>query len=300
MTEVRAILGIPGASTLSDPISLPAGVRHVYLAPTQQWALVEQDGGAVGLMRFSGAEPTSTGRIAGAMPAPDSFSFSPTGHSAVLVSYATGEVQVLSGLEATPQVAMAATIPNFGAASLRAVAVSDDGTLAAVLNADGKAYLLSRAAAPQLIFQAAGPAGLSFLPNRAAVVIADSLAGTISVVDGLQTSPFTRTVISAPDLSGDRILLQPSGDAQSVFVTALGGKSAYRVDLTNQSVSTLDVPVGISRLERVRDGDVFLFSANPGESPWLLMSDGANLKVGFVQIVGEPRAKKPRPLRPLL
>ncbi len=55
LTEIRAIQGVPGSSTVSGPIALPSGVLRVHLAPAQGWALVEQaPAGALGLMPFNG------------------------------------------------------------------------------------------------------------------------------------------------------------------------------------------------------------------------------------------------------
>jgi hypothetical protein len=294
-TEVRAILGVPGSSRLSEPITLPAGVRHIRLAPTQEWGLAEQTGsGSLGIVRFTGMQPGEFLSIAGAMSAPDSIAFSSMGRAAALVSLASGRVQVLGGSGTTPQVAMESQLPDLGRGSLAAVVPSDDATVAAALSSDGRVFLLSPSAVSRLITATAGPAAVCFLPNQTSMVVADSATGAIFVIDSFLQSPIARTVASLPNLSGTRILLQPAGDAKSVFVAAVGGKTAYQVHLSDQSVSTVDVPVQISLLERVRDGDIFLLSANAGDSPWLLMSEGGDLKMGFVQSVGGLRRTAPQ------
>ncbi len=72
LTEVRAIQGVPGSSTVGGPIDLPAGVLRVHLAPAQGWALVEQaPNRALGLMPFNGIQPGAVIAIGNAMSAPD-------------------------------------------------------------------------------------------------------------------------------------------------------------------------------------------------------------------------------------
>jgi hypothetical protein len=298
MTEVRAIQGVPGSATVSGPIRLPAGILKVHLAPAQGWALVEQaPARALGLLPFSGLQPGGVALIDNALSAPDIVTFSPGGRSAAIVSNAAGMVQVLTGLDGTPLLAMQTGISGLGVVG--AAAVSDDGTLTAVLTSEGRVFLVSPTQAPQFIFQAGSPAGMSFLPAQQALAIVDGAAGTISILDGLNRTPFIRSVLPGPSLSGG-VLMRVSGDAQSLFVAARGGTSAYRIDFASRSMSTLEVPASLSQLERLPGGDIFLFSANPGEAAWLLLANGTNLSASFAQPTEEPRVRRaaqPRTVR---
>lgn len=294
LTEIRAIQGVPGASTVSGPIRLPVGVLRVHLAPAQGWALVEQaPDRALAIMPFNGMQPVSVVPIGKALSAPDIVRFSPGGRAAAIVSNAAAAVQVLTGLDSTPQLAMQAGISGLGLVTM--AAVSDDGTLVAALTGEGRVFLLSATKAPQLIFQAGSPAGISFLPGQPAIAIADGGAAAITVIDGLNKVPFTRIVMSGPSLSGGRVMVQASGDAQSLFVAAYGGTSAYRIDFATRSMRTLAVPASLSQLERLPGGDVFLFSANPGDAAWLLLSDGQNLTAAFAQPAVGREATRVRP-----
>jgi hypothetical protein len=290
MTEVRAIQGVPGSSTVSDPIALPVGVLRVHLAPGQGWALVENGSAhSLSILPFNGIEPRDAIPIGDAMSAPDLVSFSPSGRSAVIVWKAAAALQVLSGLDGVPRLMMQTGISSLG--EIGAAAVSDDGTRASALMKDGHIFLLSPTQSPQLIFQADSPAGMSFLPDQQTVAIADGGAGTVSVIDGLNGVPFPRVVMPGPNLSGDAVLVQPSGDARSLFLAAHGGAVAYRVDLADRNVQSLIVPAKFSVLERLRGRDLFLFRASPGEAAWLLLFDGENLSAGFAQSADrrEPR-----------
>jgi len=283
MTEVRAIVGVIGASTVSDPIAMPRGTRHVYLAPGQQWALVDGlSGQTLGRMPFDRTQPGDVTPIHGALASPDVVSFSPAGRSAVVVSRSAGLLQVVTGLDGTPQVAMEIQIADLIAVGPLAVAVSDDGTLPVAMGQDGSAFLLS-GTSRRLIFGSGAPSAMSFIPGEQALVIADGSAATVSILDGLAQTPFTRASISGPKFSSGNLVAQVTGDAQVLIVGALGTNSAYRVDLTHGGAQAVAVGATVSRLERLRDANAFLFSANAGESSWLLYSDGPDLRAGFAQ-----------------
>lgn len=275
-TAISPIQGVPGASTVGAPIALPAGVSRVYLAPLQRWAVVEQ-GRTVGVLPWNGVAPGSVAPVPGAMEAPDLVSFSPSGESAILVSLRNAAIQALTGL---PGAAQAGAQLNVSSLGVIAAAISDDGTLSVVLTASGNVYLVPASGPPTLIFHAGTPAGLSFLPGQPVVAIADGAAATVTLIGGLNSQSFTSMAIAGPRLAGTAALLQSSMDGQSLILSANGGQTAYRIDLASQSVSSLDVPAAISRLDRV-SGDLFLFSANPGEAAWLLLEDGSSLRAGF-------------------
>jgi len=293
-TEIRAIQGVPGASTVGIPIALPAGVRQVYLAPLQQWALVQQlREGALGRLPLNGNQFGSVVPIHGAMSTPELVSFSSNGRNAALVSLG-GVLQILTHLEETPQIAMQTDISELDAT---VVTVSNDGTLSVVLTRTGEVYLVPSSGSPRLICRTGSPAGLSFLPDQA-LVIADGAAGTVTVIDGLMSQPFTRATISGPYLSGDAAFVQASSDGKSVILSAYKGQTAYRIDLVDQSASSLNLPAGVSMLERL-NGNIFVFSANPGEAAWFLMADNANLRAGFAQFAGASVVRSSPPRRGL-
>jgi WD40 repeat protein len=230
--------------------------------------------------------------IGGALSAPELVSFSANGSAAALVSSGGGTLQILTNLEDTPRITTQADVSGLDAT---AVTVSNDGALAVVLTRTGEVYLVPSSGSPRLIFRTGSPAGLSFLPDQS-LAIADGAAGTITVIDGLTSQPFTRATISGPYLSGEVALLQASSDGKFLLLAASKAQTAYRIDLADQSVRSLDVPASVSRLERL-SGDVFLFSANPGEAAWLLIADTDGLRAGFAQFAGAPFVNKTPPRR---
>src|SRR5258708_38653234 len=76
--ELRAILGVPGSSTWSDPIALPDSVSSLSLAPGHRWALASTSNGIAVMQLDTLAMKTLAG---GSM---DSAVFSPTGASVAI------------------------------------------------------------------------------------------------------------------------------------------------------------------------------------------------------------------------
>ena len=76
--QLRAILGVPGAFGFSDPLSLPAGITRVRLAPGQDFALVECGTGAPGILFLKDGAVDRLAPIDGALTSADWVAFSPS------------------------------------------------------------------------------------------------------------------------------------------------------------------------------------------------------------------------------
>lgn len=280
--EVRPVVGVMGASTLRAPIALGSNVVRVNLAPSGGWALVERRGMAPELVTFNGLTAGASQQIAGVFPAPALVAFSPTGKSAAL-RYPNGVIQVVTGLNATPQLAYQAEAP--GASRVSALAVSDDGSAALAITAEG-VFLLG-AGSPQLVYAGSGAIGAAFLANQPAAVLADSGSGTISLRRIAGTSASVATVGNL-SFTGSDVLLAASPDGTSAILATKGSTAAYRVDLTSGNTESITLPVAATRLDRLRDGQSFVFSAEAGKAAWFLTSNGSGLQAVFAANPGIP------------
>jgi len=81
--------------------------------------------------------------------------------------------------------------------------------------------------------------------------------------------------------SGGETLVEASLDGASAFVVETGGTSARRVDLTTGSMQSATLPAVATRLDRLRDGESFVFSAEPGRSAWFLTGRDSGLQAVF-------------------
>jgi len=293
MNELRPIAGVLGASSVGDPVALPRGVSRVHLAPAQPWAIVEQGRkGDVGLIQLASGAAGPLLPIDGAVSAPGLIAFSPNGRSAVLVSPPRELLQVVTGLDGTPRISIQAVLPDLG--PLTAAALSDDATLPLVLGADGSVYLPSPNGTPRVVVRVGAPASLAFLPGQSSIAIADGLAGTISVLDGLAGSPTTRISIAAPSsVVGGGLLLGASGDGRYLIAAAAGTSTANQIDLSDGSAQPLALQTPVTRLDRLRKDDVFLFAANPGEAAWMVQPYSGGPRAGFSSLQNPPGQRAP-------
>ena len=278
--KVRPVLGVLGASSVRTAIPLPPDLTLVDLAPQGRWALVQRRWQGLGLVAFTGATPGDILAIDGALPNPDVLSFSPAGKSAGLLFKSRGVIQVLAGLDgATPRVAY--QVDFFDPSGVSRIAVSDDGLLVMLLTNGGQVYMLSSSMTPLLAYAGSPMLGIAFVPNRSTAIIADGAAGTLNLARMVRGSPSVQTVTGNLDLTGGEVLVQASSDGASAFALATGGTLAYRVELATGSLQTLTLPATATRLDRLRDGDSFVFSAAPGRPVWFLTGNGSGLQAVF-------------------
>ena len=146
-SEIRPVLGVLGAASIRAPVLLSREVSKITW-PRRRLALVERRGGAPGLVTFKGSVPGAIQAIADATPNPALVSFSTLGKAAALAT--SGAIQVLTGLDAKPQVAFQVSFSD--PSGVKKIALSDDGRLLAVLTAAGQVYVLSGSISPRLAY----------------------------------------------------------------------------------------------------------------------------------------------------
>lgn len=128
--QVRPVYGIPAAAEVAAPIDYGRKFSTIAVSPSYRFALAaDAASGAVFLLSSSAAP------LAGASPNPDRIVLSPRGSAAALWFASAGRLQIVSGLPGSP------SIQNVDAALVgelpAALAVADDGTLAAGAFSDG-------------------------------------------------------------------------------------------------------------------------------------------------------------------
>ena len=275
--QIQPVVGVLGASTVRAPISLGTNLLRVNLAPSGGWALIERRGQAPGLMTFTGITPGEVQAIAGVSPNPVRVSFSPTGKSAAL-SFSNGAIQVLTGLNGTPKMDYQTEFSD--PAGMSALAVSDDGTVVAAVTGAGMVYVLGNSASQSLAYSGSRSLGIAFLPNQSTAVFADGGSGTVSLCRMAGGSPSVQTV-SSVSFSGSEVLVEASLDGGAAFLVTPGNTAAYRIDLSSGATQSTTLPVAATRLDRLRDGNSFVVSAEAGKPAWFLTGNGSSLQAIF-------------------
>ena len=176
---------------------------------------------------------------------------------------------------------MAFEAPFSDPSGVKKIAVSDDGQLLMVLTAAGQVYMLSNSTAPLLAYAASPSSGIAFLPNQSAAVIVDAGNRTMSLASVVNGAPVVRTVAAGVSSSGGETLVEASRDGASAFVVVTGSTSAWRVDLTTGTIQSATLPAVATRLDRLRDGESLVFSAEPGRSAWFLTGRDSGLQAVF-------------------
>ncbi len=285
-SELRSILGIPGASLFGAPISIPAGVTRMYFAPRQTYALLaHRFVGSIGLMTLQGAEGSVTA-VCGAISQPDLITFSPSGGAAALYSRGAGQIQVITGLPSAPQVARVIASNELPDA-LRLLAIADDGVTLLEGTSHNAIYLLPAAGSPQLLYSAADLGGMVFAPRTADVVVFDRGAGTLFLLQEVGTAssylPLAEGLIGV----GANAFLEVNGN--NAVLAGADTSSVWQIDLESLEVRSTRLPVTPQMLQPLETSGKFLLFYKSGEPAWILDTSGESGTVSFVPASPEPR-----------
>jgi hypothetical protein len=277
--EVRAILGIPGASILSHPLALPEGVTSVSFAPGQKYAIVEGVSGAsIGLMTFPSADPGPLVQIGGGISQPDIVSFSPNGAAAVVYSTSEGHLQVIAGLPDSPQVTRdmtRSTLPD----AVRLLALADDGVKLLEGTVNNAVYLLA-IGGPQLLESVADLGGIVFVPKSNDALIFDRNAGTLSLLQSVSSAPSSRLLANGLTGLDSKIALQV--DSGRAMITSANTNHLWQVDLQSLQVQDLQLPTSPAMLQQLRVSGHYLLSWQSGQPAWIVDTSGGRGAVYFV------------------
>jgi hypothetical protein len=268
--ELRAVYGVPGSYRFSQPISLPKGVSRIHPAPEQDFALAELGDAGLGALWLSGGAVDRLVVVQGTLPTADWVAFSPSGSSSVLFSSSANRLQIVTGLPDAPSVAMdldAAILPE----TPRIAAVSDDGKAILVASATA-VYLVPLGGSAQLVLSVGELGSVVFLRNRMDAVVSDRGAGSIHLLQNLNTAPTERVVATGLDGVGR---IYPSWDGAAVFVARRGAMEVSSVDLVSGELRSFPSAVAPVELIPLRNRDTFLISAKPGEPGWIFFRDGS-------------------------
>lgn len=245
--SLHAILGVPGASRWSDPLTavLPEGTVALRVAPGHRWALVLRDGGEAGVFHLGAMtySPLPDVRLDGLDPV----QFSPSATAVVLPSGL-----IYTGLPGDP-------VRKGGTAASGDVAVSDSGEVAAIIEGslvkDG-VFLRECTADCRFAYFPGADSRLAVLDQGRLLELATSEARVIA--EGLDSADLLFAL------------------RQSIWLAA--GTGLRNLDRTTGNLireESLNQPV--SRFEALRhDGAVLLFApaSDENQALWMISAEG--------------------------
>ncbi len=286
-SEVRAIDGIPDASTLSSPLTVPAVVARLVFAPSQKYALVERtDDASLGLMIFSGANPGPVAQIVGGISRPNIISFSPNGGAAVLYSDSEGRLQVFSGLPDNPKLTREIRSGDLPGA-VRLLALADDGVTLLEGTINNAVFLLT-GTAPQVLATVTDLGGMAFTPQSNDALIFDRGEGALWLLQGVSGARSRRLLASG--LTGLEGNIELESDGARAVITSTGARHLWEIDLHSQAVQDVQLPTTPAMLEPLRVSGHYLLAWQPGQPAWILNTNQERAMVYFVPAAVEAHA----------
>jgi hypothetical protein len=290
--ELRLLLGIPGASALGEPLAVPAGLRDLFFAPNQSYALLApKAGGFLGLMAFQGAEEGAVVSICGAIPRPDIVAFSPGASAAALYSRAEGRLQVITGLPDSPQLARVVSGSDLPE-EVRYLAVADDGVTLLEGTVHDAVYVLPQLGLPRLLYTAGDLQGMAFAPRTDDLVAFDRAAGTAFLLQDVDGA--SAYVLLADGLSGldGNVFLQTS--RAGAVIASTKSSTLWEINLQSFKVQNIPLPGMPQMLQPLRISGDFLLFFRTGLPGWILDSNSAEGSISFVPAGAAP-SKRPGP-----
>ena len=255
-SELRAILGVPGAARFSDPLPLPEGVTAAEMAPGQGWAFLIRSSDSLAFRPGSSLEGAA---LPGGVPS--AWVFSPSGSRMALFFADRGEVALVSGLPLSPKLDRTLKIGAFDAA-----AVGDSGGF--IYSVEGRLY----DSKSQFVYESAGLGTYAFAAGRDAIVMFDN--ATASLVELDLTSTSTR-VIAAGFGTPDRLFAA----SDKIYAGSSAAGTFWTIGYADGSVTEQSVPV--SRITPSGFLGTMLVSLDSEGPSWLVNAQG----VSFVPAV---------------
>ncbi len=274
---LRAILGVPGSFRFSDPIPLPDGVTRIHMAPGQDFALAELAGSGIAVLSLASGAVAGVAGIEGAI-APDWTAFSPQASSAILFSAATSRLQVLTGLPATPHIALdmdtnaLTDIPRTGV-------VSDNGQTLLLATREALYRVPLDGSAAQVLMAAHEIVSLAFFRNGTDAAVWDGGTESIHLLQNVPSALVDRVLASGLKGAGE---LYPSWDGASIFLIRPGTRNVSAISLASGEIQSFDSAAPVDTLVPLRNHDAFLISAERHQPAWMFYLDGSLGRVVFV------------------
>jgi hypothetical protein len=276
---LRPILGVAGASQVGQSV-VPAGVYvGAAASATASVAILQDTTGAFDLMTLPSGSPTSLNLT---LPVGARIRLSPGAAAALVYSAGAANASLVTGLLSTPAV-HAISAPGGIADS----AVSDTG---AVSFEYGQGSSLSVSVLPlggvsAPIATVKGAGGLSFLPGRDDLLLADGGANSVSIIRSATSAP-SASVIPTAQLLQTPTALGVSGSGRWAMVVnsaaASGSQNLVRIDLTTLTSSSVACSCKPTLASTLADDGAFRVTDAVTGPNWIVDAAPATPRVLFI------------------
>jgi hypothetical protein len=283
---LRPLLGVPGGSTIGDPVSLGTPLASAWIAPRQDAAIATAVDGSLRYFRI-GAGGVTEQALPGIPGAPQNVVFSPSGTAAALLS--GGMLQVVQGLPADPKPGARVELTTAAGRMVRvasggrpgsrrlSIAISDDGSYLLV-NEGTAIHLLGNGGEDRSLMEASDAALAAFAPGGHDAAVLDAKGAGLILLRDVPGAAAQKLLEAADGALASPAGIAFSSDGQRLFVASAGALEVIAFDLTTGARTT--IPAGCVPAGLVRMGDLFRLNDFGSEPLWLL--DPGAARVVFV------------------
>jgi hypothetical protein len=277
---LRPILGMPGASTLGDPMGTGVALDQAAVSFNGDYALAVSDTRALVLIRqLSGA---SSIKPLGADAQPvDSIQLSPLGRAALLFRRDAATLQVVTGLPDAPVFGPLLELSPLGGAAT-AMAVNDSGVVAVAIGKDpSRIWIFNEAGQFHLVSRIGHVSAITFVRGSDAIV-ADDIDHKVYMLPSVNALSFT--LVLAGESAGIKgpVALIASKDQTRVYVLNSGSSDIVAINLSDESTTRYTCPCTPTALARLGGTAVFRLT-EPSDGPmWLFDGDLPEPRIVFV------------------
>jgi len=291
--NLRPISGIPGAAMTGEPLSLGFIIARAAISPTGDAALVVEASSSVALVHATGGDWVAAS-LDEVQPAPDQMVFSPSGEAAALY-YATGRVQVLTGLPGAASVAGEIDVSSLPA-PVTAMAVDDAGNF--LLMAAGQAepvslYLVPMASAPSQVTTFRSISALQLFNSGQQALVTDALASTVYQITDPAGAAALQIVASPSDGIQGLVAAESDAAGQRVFAATAAG-TVFIFDRSVGAATTLDCACAPAGLFPLTGAATFRLTELAGGPLQVLDASGAPRIVAVPPPTRAARPRKPQ------
>jgi DNA-binding beta-propeller fold protein YncE len=285
---LRPIAGVPGGATLGDALSLGLAATAAVVSPQLDSAIVTASDGSLHLFRPSGNTATEVSWN-GVPQGPARVVYSPSGTAAAI--YASGRVQVVSGLPNSPATSYTAEIGPAPEtltrqtihAAPQAMAVSDDAAYLLVAS-EGRLRLLSASGSSSWLLDGVREVSVAFASGGHTAAVLSGAGPWLDVFPDVSADATQR--IAAPGLA-EPVGLAFSADGKSVLAAAHGSKPVTIFNLAAAgAATTLDCNCAPTTAARL--GSLFRLTDAGAGPVWLVDTGVSPPRIVFVPARANP------------
>jgi hypothetical protein len=275
------MLGVRGSAQVSASIVPPGVYVAGETSTASSSALLENASGSLFAFNLPQSQPL---HVVDGLPAKAQIAFSSSGQTAIAYGVGGSTITLITGLPTTPQV----KIINVPAGNSLASAIVSDGSTIVMASGGSPMPIGTLSANGQFsrLTTVAAIGGFNFLPGSDDMLVADSAANTVTLIDSVSKSPssqpLTVTGLNHP------VAVAASPDKRWALVANGGDAGVLRVDLTSGTAAAKVLcACQPSQVSSLSGGGAFRVNSLYGGPVWIVDATSSTPQLLFVPAIAK-------------